>query len=282
MRLSPYRVGVAGPWHTRLLTSPAFRPCCCSLALSGLGKAVASESSALNSGLLRRQFAPCVTWRTVSLHPAQASQRPSHGPVPCHTTCWVRDTTETSRPSRGREHQGHGASAICNAFYIDSSLVLVPRHRREVCPLARRVILPRSGATRIPPITGRPSLFPTPLPAPPSVGLAASLPRVEEHYGLITFRKIDTDGLGALCSPGALAVHDRVLSRLCTRSSAFWLKPSSILGLSLITTFIESSHVFTIPSIQPHLRLMLADTPSPHGSGVSRVTVGTVSAGSVR
>jgi hypothetical protein len=45
---------------------------------------------------------------------------------------------------------------------------------------------------------------------------------------------------------------------------------------------IESSHVFTIPSIQPRLRLMLADTPLPHGSGASQETVGTVSAGSVR
>src|SRR5215475_5874108 len=70
MQLSPYRAGVAGPCHTRLLTSPAFQPCCCSLALSGLGKAVASESSALNSGLLRRRFLPCVTWRTVSAHTA--------------------------------------------------------------------------------------------------------------------------------------------------------------------------------------------------------------------
>ena len=50
----------------------------------------------------------------------------------------------------------------------------------------------------------------------------------------------------------------------------FWLKPISIFGLVLITTFIESSHVFTIPSIQPRLRLMLADTPSPHGSGASQ------------
>ena len=50
----------------------------------------------------------------------------------------------------------------------------------------------------------------------------------------------------------------------------FWLKPVSILGLSLITTFIESSHLFTIPFIQPRLRLMLADTPSPHGSGASQ------------
>ena len=62
----------------------------------------------------------------------------------------------------------------------------------------------------------------------------------------------------------------------------FWLKPLSIFGLLFFTTFIESSHVFTIPSIRPHLRLMLADTPFPHGAGVSRVTVGTVSEGSVQ
>ncbi len=50
----------------------------------------------------------------------------------------------------------------------------------------------------------------------------------------------------------------------------------------LTITAQESSHLFTIPPIQPRLRLMLADTPSPHGSGASRVTVGTVSEGSVR
>ena len=52
--------------------------------------------------------------------------------------------------------------------------------------------------------------------------------------------------------------------------------------LFLLTTVIESSRMFTIPSIQPQLRLMLAETPFPHGSGASRVTVGAVSAGSVR
>src|SRR5262249_12391010 len=142
MRLSPYRVGVAGPCHTRRLTSPAFRPCCCSLVLSGLGEAVASESSPLNSGLLRRQFTPCVTWRTVSLHPAQASQRPCKGPVSMKKTCWLHDTRQTSMPLRGREHQWHEATAICHTFCIDSSVVLVPSHRREVCPLPRRVMLP--------------------------------------------------------------------------------------------------------------------------------------------
>ena len=124
------------------------------------------------------------------------------------------------------------ATDICNTFCIDSSLVLVPRHRREVCPLARRVMLPKSGATRIHPTTGWPSLFPTPLPASPSVGLTAFLPVLrQERYGLTTFRKVDPKGLGALSPPGALRVHDRVLSRPCTHSSAFWLKPVSILGL---------------------------------------------------
>jgi len=59
----------------------------------------------------------------------------------------------------------------------------------------------------------------------------------------------------------------------------FWPKPFSIFGLPEVTTFIKSSHVFTIPSIPPHLRLMLAETPFPHGSGASRVTVGTLSEG---
>jgi hypothetical protein len=75
-------------------------------------------------------------------------------------------------------------------------------------------------ATRIRPITGRPSLFPTPLPAPPSVDLMTSLPSQKERYGLTTFPKVDTDGVGALCSPVALGVHDRVMARPCTRSSA--------------------------------------------------------------
>src|SRR5215510_7878464 len=72
MQLSPYRTGVAGPYHTRLLLRPASQPCSCPLALSGPGQAVASKSSALNFGLLWRRFIPCVTWRTVSSHPAQA------------------------------------------------------------------------------------------------------------------------------------------------------------------------------------------------------------------
>jgi len=135
-------------------------------------------------------------------------------------------------------------------------------------------------ATRIRPATGRPSLFPTPLPAPSLVGLTAFLPPFrKERYGLTTFRKIDSDGLGALCPPVAFSVHDRVLTSPSARYGAFWLKPISIFGLWFFTTFIESSHMFTMPSIRPQLRLMLADTPQPRGFGASRVTVGVLSEG---
>src|SRR5262249_22954499 len=50
------------------------------------------------------------------------------------------------------------------------------------------------GSTRIRLITRRPSLFPTPIPAPPLGGLTAFLPSKKERYGLTTFRKVDTNG----------------------------------------------------------------------------------------
>ena len=59
----------------------------------------------------------------------------------------------------------------------------------------------------------------------------------------------------------------------------FWRKPVSIFGLFLMTALIESAPVCPIPSSQPRLRLMLAETPLPHGFGASRVTVGTLSRG---
>jgi hypothetical protein len=155
-----------------------------------------------------------------------------------------------------------------------------PCSRAETPQGSQLAFAPGDISTRIRLAARRPSLFPTPLPAPPLVGLTAFLPPFrEEQYGLTTFHKVDKDGLGALCPPVALDVHDRVGMKPCARYSACWLKPLSTFGLSCITTFTKSSHLFTIPSIQPHLRLMLADTPSPRGSGASRVTVGTVSVG---
>ena len=59
----------------------------------------------------------------------------------------------------------------------------------------------------------------------------------------------------------------------------FWLRPRSILGRSLITTFIESSHLLAMPStLAPH-RLMLADTSLPHGQDAPEVGRDTLSEG---
>lgn len=79
MQLSPYHAGVAGPCHTRLLTSPAFPPCSCPLSFQSQVRRVASKSLALNSGPLRGLFTPCVPWRTVSPQAAQALPTPGCG-----------------------------------------------------------------------------------------------------------------------------------------------------------------------------------------------------------
>jgi hypothetical protein len=134
-------------------------------------------------------------------------------------------------------------------------------------------------ATRLRPMTGRPSLFPTPLPASPLVGLAASLPS-KGRDGLPTFLKGDTDGGGALYAPGAWHVHDRKADHPCTRlrcpcgsrlsASLAWCLARRVARVHLGSPY----H----PAWSP-LRLRLAETPSPHGSGASQVTVGPLSEG---
>jgi hypothetical protein len=112
----------------------------------------------------------------VSLHPAQASRRPCEGPASSHITCWLYDTGRKSMPisapwgihgqlarslsNRGREHQWSKATDICNTFSTDSSDVLVPRHRREVSSLARRVMLQPVST----PLQGGIRFFPPPYP----------------------------------------------------------------------------------------------------------------------
>ena len=135
-------------------------------------------------------------------------------------------------------------------------------------------------STRIRPATGRHSLFLTPLPAPSLVGLATFLPFLrKERYGFTTFHKVDKNGLGALCSPVAFDVHDRVLARPCTRYGAFWPKPVSIFGL---LPFYDVYREFTCVHHTIHpvpTPLDATEAPFPRGSGVSRTTVGSVSVG---
>ena len=207
----------------------------------------------------------------VSLHPAQASQRPCDGPVSSHTTCWLHDTPQTSMPLRGREHQCNQATVICHTFCVDSSVLLVPRHRREVCPLARRVMLPVRLAQPVSsPLPGGVRFFPPLYPhriwsalwlsylsrrSDTGLPRSARLTRTGEVLSLRRERWVSMTGYYRAPVPAP---------------APFWLKPLSLLGLLLITTFIERSPMFTIPPIQPRLHLRLAETPSPHSSGTSQ------------
>ena len=136
-------------------------------------------------------------------------------------------------------------------------------------------------ATRIRPITGRRSLFPTPIPASPSVGLAAPLPFLRKgRYGLTTFHTVDTDGEGALYSPVAWRVHDREVDNPCTLLRCPFGSSLSASLACCLSRRLSRVHMCSPyhPSWSP-LRLMLADTPFPHGSGASRVTAGPLSEG---
>ena len=159
------------------------------------------------------------------------------------------------------------ATAICNTFCIDSSLVLVPRHRREVSPLSRRVML-------------------QPVSVPLQDGLRffpPLYPHSHGQYGLTTFRKVDMDGLGALSPPVALRVHDRVLSRPCTRSSALLAQAWQHLWLvffdDVYRAFTWVRHTIH-PS--PISVSVLTDTSAPRGCDASLATVGSLSEGSVQ
>jgi len=98
-------------------------------------------------------------------------------------------------------------------------------------------------------VTQWPSLFP-PSATRTAMGSPCGVPTsCEERYGLTVFRVNDKNGLGALCSPVALCAHDGASLRLHTMLRTFWFKPVSIFGLLGMTTFIEGSRLFTMPSI---------------------------------
>jgi hypothetical protein len=75
-----------------------------------------------------------------------------------------------------------------------------------------------------------------------------------------------------------LRVHDRVLVRPCTHYGAFWRQACQHLWLAAFNDAYERSHMFTIPSIRPQLRLMLAEAPLPHGLGCGYFVRGLLTA----
>ena len=158
----------------------------------------------------------------VSLHPAQASQRPGETRQQSYNLLAVRYCTEvdslTGKVAPVEQSHRH-LQHLLHRFFRGS--------RTETPQGSQLAFAPGNVATRIRPATGRHSLFPTPLPASPLVGLAASLPSFrKERYGLTTLHKVHRDVLGALCSPVLLGVHARVLVRPCAHSAAFWRQVS--------------------------------------------------------
>jgi hypothetical protein len=233
----------------------------------------------------------------VSLHPAQASQRPCEGPVSSSPTCWLHDTRRSLVPDsapRGRRVQltrslgvtGKVAPVEPSHRHVQHLLHQFSRGSRAETPqgslpaCASGDVASATGATRIRPITGRRSLFPTPIPAPPLAGLTASLPSQKERYGLTTFPKVDTDGGGALYSPVAWPVHDREADNPCTLLRCPFGSSLSASLACCLSRRLSSVHICSPyhPSWSP-LRLMLAETPFPRGLGASRVTGGPLSEG---
>ena len=87
-----------------------------------------------------------------------------------------------------------------------------------------------TGATRIRLITKRPSLFPTPIPAPPWVGLAAFLPFARSETGLPRSARVPLDELGSTCSPVARHLRETIRERLHLATSLFGPSLSALLA----------------------------------------------------
>ena len=158
----------------------------------------------------------------------------------------------------------------------------------EVCPLSRGMMLPTPARLNPCPTDYRPAFASSILPYPQShrLRLRSAFPVLthEGDYGLTMFRKNDRIGLGPLCSPVAgkahsSHAHDGGDESPRAHHIAVWPRPDSIFGLLRMTTFIESSHVLAMPSTLAPCRLMLAATPSPHGSDARLAPAGYVVAG---
>src|SRR5713226_6422356 len=105
-------------------------------------------------------------------------------------------------PFRGREHQWRKATDMCNTLCTDSSVVFVPRHQREVCPLARRIMLPH-GSTPLHLMTRRPSLPPSSSTRSP-IGLPCGLLSPKGELRVYHVPSLYLHGVGLTSPPGVL------------------------------------------------------------------------------
>ena len=114
------------------------------------------------------------------------------------------------------------------------------------------------------PLQGWPSLFPTPIPAPPLVGLTAFLPFWrKERYGLTTFRTRTMDEVGSACSPVAQHLRETMQERLHLATSLLgqaW-QPLWLVGShDVYRQFTCVSHVIP-PSLPTAVGLAVVHVP---------------------
>jgi hypothetical protein len=128
-------------------------------------------------------------------------------------------------------------------------VLLVPRHRREVCPLARRVMLPIGRAQPVStPLQGGLRFFPPLYPHCPWLALQPPYLTWRGNTGLP--RSPGLPGWGRHClSAGVLCGCGWGPYTPNAKRIPFWAKPLSIFGLCIVTTFTDSSHLFALPSL---------------------------------
>jgi hypothetical protein len=170
IQLSPYRAGVAGLCHTRLLTSPAFPSCSCPLSFQSQVRRVDSKSSALNFDPLRGQFTPCVPWRTVSVSRGSPATTPKQSlddvqvgygicascaphrdwssghlfPFPYSPTCHPVTRSVVSEPAAHiTVRPCQAITAIPIGYYENSGTVSLSTCRPSRVPLQRNVLARR-------------------------------------------------------------------------------------------------------------------------------------------
>jgi len=254
IQLSPYRAGVAGRHHTRLLLPPAFQPCSCPLALSGRGQAVASESLCLElrppPGAIRSVRTAAHDFSSSGSSPQPVERRsadaladivpfattalPSHrGSVDMHMSisylrvhCWLR---WAFGPFSGTSHRL--TSPKVRTFHVPSTV----RTKRKSAPF-------RVGYARlcgpIRPVTGRHSLFPS---SPTLCSIPLPYGWDTTYVGSIGLTQLsmkkDVSGTVGVCTPvGVLDVAaSSAMKRSCPRT--FWLWPVSLFGHSSFTRF---------------------------------------------
>ena len=141
------------------------------------------------------------------------------------------------------------------------------------CPWAQPLSTPLQDGLRF---------FHPPMPARLSACLAACFPS-RETYGVAMFRLSHNEWGRRALSTGSVVAHDKEARSPCTRYSALLAQACQHLWLvfcdDVYRAFTWVRHTIH-PS--PVSVSVLTDTSAPHGCDASRVTVGSLSEGSVR